>query len=192
MEQEVGLQCILTWGTRQQTLTHIPDWKLSSVTQLYCEITHLPQSHGRVLPTVLHTHHTEINNTDKQKEKNALICRDCPKGLKLSSDDLPWGNEELEGKREVSGRFTGFNSCYCHPERATGLWLSLRTTCHLTTTESFVNGSSGHNPAKKKRKSTSNPTPSACQREKHLNEPLKAPVWGYSALSLFFLDNNTT
>lgn len=54
-------------------------------------------------------------------------CTHCssPAGLlNRSWDNLLWGNEELEGRKEASWWFTCFNCSCCHQGGATGLWLS--------------------------------------------------------------------
>lgn len=48
--------------------------------------------------------------------------------LNRSWDDLLWGNEELEGRKEASWWFTCFNCSCCHQGGATGLWPSLTPT----------------------------------------------------------------
>lgn len=99
------------------------------VTCSWSVVTHLAWRHGRrSFPVVLRSPH---GLTHVQSDTPLLWSS--PAGLPdLSWDNMPWGNEELEGRKEVSWRFKGFNSWYCHPGKAMPAAIS-NTYDHLLT-----------------------------------------------------------
>lgn len=122
LERLVRVQHLYTWSMKPHTLIHTTNDGNST----WC---YLPVVRGRMpgpkpWATVLPRGPTCSPQRLTRTQSNTLLHWSSPAGLlNLSWDNLPWGNEELEGRKEVSWRFTGFNSCYCHPGTATGPWL---------------------------------------------------------------------